>query len=103
MEKTVKEEIAQAKKNQTKSVLNDLNYNHSMLFNKLAEAKNRLNNIALSLGGPYEIERENLNVEGLTNPQNNHISVYQHLLTSTQVILTDIYDDLERLEYLVSE
>ena len=51
----------------------------------------------------YEIERENLKVDGLTEPEYNHVSVYQSLLNSTEIILTDIYCDLERLEQLASK
>ena len=99
----VRDAVDQAKQNHPESILSDLTYRHSMLFHKLVEAKNRLNNVTLSLGGNYEIERENLKVDGLTEPEYNHVSVYQSLLNSTEIILTDIYCDLERLEQLASK
>ena len=99
----VRDAVDQAKQIKTESILEQLTYRHSMLFHQLVEAKNRLNNVTLSLGGNYEIERENLKVDGLTEPEYNHVSVYQSLLNSTEIILTDIYCDLERLEQLASK
>lgn len=97
------DQAKQTKLNKSESILEQLTYRHSMLFHQLVEAKNRLNNVTLSLGGNYEIERENLKVDGLTEPEYNHVSVYQSLLNSTEIILTDIYCDLERLEQLASK
>ena len=99
----VRDAVDQAKQIKPESVLSDLTYRHSMLFNELATIKNRLNNVTLSLGGNYEVEKENLKVEQFTNPENNHVSVYQCLLNSTQIIITEIYCDLERLEWLASK
>lgn len=78
------------------SVLEKMTYRHAQITQKLGEASFRLANVAINLGGdfPKDFPCEEL------HPENNHISVYENLLTSNEQILDKIFTSLERLEQL---
>lgn len=93
MEQLVKESGTISKDD---SVLEKMTYRHAQITQKLGEASFRLTNVAINLGGDFP---KDFNSEEL-HPLNNHISVYENLLTSNEQILDKIFTSLERLEHL---
>lgn len=85
-------------KKQDISVLGSLNYTHEMILSKLDEARIRLGDLTLGLGGEYSGE---ISLEPRYDVEDNHISAYGNLLNKTEKTVAFMFQYLERLEYLM--
>ena len=80
------------------SVFQNLNFRHHVLLGKLLEIEGRLHNSTISLGREYPL-KENKIIESPTD--DNHISNYVTHLNYMENTLTNMFNHIEKLEYLV--
>lgn len=82
------------------SVFKGLNYRNQMLLEKLFELNKRLHNSTISLYGEYPL-KENKVTELQTD--GSHLKYYANHLNNMECTLTEMFDHIEVLEYLVSK
>jgi hypothetical protein len=80
------------------SVFEGLNYRHQMLLEKLFEVDKRLHRSTISLGGEYPL-KENKTTESITD--GSHINNYANQLNNMESVITEMFNHIEVLEYLV--
>ena len=83
------------------SVLQTLNAKHLRNLSKLKEINIRISHSVLFLGGDFIRNADEEASEGEAVSRQSHISSYNDLLNSTEYILNKIFEEIQRLEYLV--
>ena len=82
------------------SDLEQLNHLNAQLISQLSYIQQRLRKVIVGIGGDYLISKEERHI---SEPANNHISVYEYLLNTSTDIIEVMEKDLERLEKLASK